>query len=71
MEIIFGTKRQRDIAELMWEAETMPEVLQIVTRFGHDGHVVYNMIVAAALDEEVLKHEEFPQADDVIRRFTL
>lgn len=55
----------------MWEAETMPEVLQIVTRFGHDGHVVYNMIVAAALDEEVLKHEEFPQADDVIRRFTL
>lgn len=55
----------------MWEAETLPEVHKIVTKFGHDGNVVYNMIVAAALDEEVLKQEEFPQADDVIRRFTL
>lgn len=71
MEIIFINKRQRDIAELMWAAETMPEVHQIVTKFGHDGHVVYNMIIAAALDEEVMKHEEFPQADEVIRRFTL
>jgi homoserine acetyltransferase len=71
MEIIFINKRQRDIAELMWAAETLPEVHQIVSKFGHDGHVVYNMIVAAALDESVMKEESFPQVDEIIKKFML
>ena len=71
MEIFFSTKRQRDIAELMWAAEQLSEAQEIMTKYGHDGRVVYNMIIASAIDEDVMKSSEFPQADEVIGRFTL
>jgi hypothetical protein len=51
MEIFFPEKRQRDLAEMMWSVETIEEVHAIIQKHGHEAQVVYEMIVAAALDE--------------------
>jgi hypothetical protein len=51
MEIFFPEKRQRDIADMMWAVETLEEVQAIIDKYGHEAQVVYEMIVAAALDE--------------------
>lgn len=51
MEIFFPEKRLRDIADMMWSVDTLEEVQAIIDKYGHEAQVVYEMIVAAALDE--------------------
>lgn len=51
MEIFFPEKRQRDLAEMMWSVETIEEVHAIIQKHGREAQVVYEMIVATALDE--------------------
>lgn len=51
MEIRFANQTQRNIADLMWEAESLEEVNKIIRVFGHDAVVVYHMITAATFDE--------------------
>jgi hypothetical protein len=49
--IQFKTAEQVKIANMLWSAETMYEVEEIVLLHGHDGLVVYHMILAATYDE--------------------
>lgn len=50
MEITFANKRQVEIADLLWAAETQREVDAVIRTFGHDAVVVQQMIIAAAFD---------------------
>ena len=51
MEIKFQSKTQSKIADLMWNAKDMNEVNKLLTIFGKDGYIVYNMILAHTFDE--------------------
>lgn len=46
------TKDQKIIAECLWnKCQTQKDVDAILHVYGHQAHVVYNMIVAAAMDQ--------------------
>ena len=68
MEIVFANKKQYDIAEMMWAAEKIEEVHTIIQKHGHEAQVVYEMIVAATIDEDVNKNIYFPQVEEIVEK---
>jgi len=67
MELPLQNLDQHRIADLLWVAESYEEVNRILRQFGHDAHVVYNMMIAAAFDPV----EDTGAADKVIQQFRL
>lgn len=65
MEIQFANKRQVEIADLLWSAQSMEEVEKIIRIFDHDARVVYNMILAASFDEV----SDLTEAQQVLGKF--
>lgn len=65
MEILFANKRQVEIADMLWAADTQQEAAAVIRKFGHDAIVVHSMIVAAAFDEI----EDVSDAAHVLRGF--
>lgn len=51
MELQLANKLQHHIADLLWKAKTIPEVKEIITKYGNDAHVVFTMMMAAYFDE--------------------
>lgn len=51
MEIKFENELQVKIADLIWDADSMEDVDNIIAFFGHDGLVVYHMLIAHYFDE--------------------
>ena len=64
MELQLQNAAQHKIADLLWVAQSQQEVNSILRVFGHDAHVVYNMMVAASFDE--VEHTQ--DAERVIQR---
>jgi hypothetical protein len=60
MEIRFANPEQAAIADLMWAARDLTEVQAILNVFGVAADIVYNMIIAASIDEQVAEETEFP-----------
>ena len=63
MELKLQNAAQVKIADLLWVAHSQQEVDSILRVFGHDAHVVYNMMLAATYDQI----EDTPDADRVIK----
>ena len=63
MELRLQNRAQHKIADMLWTAQTQQEVNMILRVFGHDAHVVYNMMLAATFDEVT----DTPDADRVIK----
>jgi len=53
MELMLKTKRQHQIADMLWAAENDFDVNRIMSAYGHDARVVHDMMVAAYLDNVV------------------
>lgn len=51
LKIQLQNKKQFEIADLFWEATDQESVNLILRVFGHDAHVVLNMMIAASMDE--------------------
>jgi hypothetical protein len=64
MELQLQNAAQHKIADLLWVAQSQQEVNSILRVFGHDAHVVYNMMLAATFDQIT----DTPDADRVIQR---
>lgn len=64
MELQLQNAAQVKIADLLWVAQSQQEVNSILRVFGHDAHVVYNMMLAATYDQV----EDTRDADRVIQR---
>lgn len=67
MEIQFKTELQKHIADLMWEAEDIDKVNEIMKVYGREGRVVYDMIMAEYFDDV----EDVELAEDALKKFTL
>ena len=66
IEINGLTDRQKEIADMLWVAETMDQVNNIVEFFGPDGQIVSDMLIAATYDDI----EETTQAAELLKKFT-
>jgi hypothetical protein len=64
IQIVFPEKWQCEIADMLWAAESYDEVQSIIETYGVEAEVVYEMIIAATLDEEDL---DLTLAQEVIR----
>lgn len=51
MELKLQTAEQMKIADLLWAADSMDEVTDILRMFGAPAMVVYELMTAAAFDE--------------------
>lgn len=51
-QITFATPEQVKIADLMWKADSYTEVLSIMSDYGKDGKIVYEMMMAEIFDGE-------------------
>lgn len=49
-QITFATPEQVKIADLMWKADSFDEVLSIMSDYGKDGKIVYEMMMAEIFD---------------------
>lgn len=65
MEIVFANKRQVEIADLLWAADSQKEVDAVIRVFGHDAIVVQQMMIAAAFDQV----EDLDQARNILEKF--
>lgn len=65
MEIRFANEKQCAIADLLWAANTQEEAQVVIKVFGKEAEVVYNMIVAATLDEV----NDVAQAAELLEKF--
>ncbi len=63
MELKLQNALQRQIADLLWVAQTQEEVNVVLKVFGHDARVVYEMMIAATFDQVT----DTPDADRVIK----
>lgn len=61
MELNGLTKRQVEIAELLWQCNDSCDVEQVVELYGTDAAIVRELILAAAIDDCVDEQQEFPQ----------
>lgn len=66
MEIHFSKPIHSKIADMMWAADSLEQVHMIRRAFFIEGEVVYQMIVAAAIDDEVEVEEDFTIANQVL-----
>jgi len=53
MKIKFSNQLQCHIADLLWKTENLEDAMVLAKRFGPDGRVVLDMILAASLDDLV------------------
>jgi len=64
---------QRELADRMWELDSSEEVaafmLSLPRSLRKPAQVVYDMIIAAALDELVAEMPQFPEAEELVDRF--
>lgn len=66
MEIRFANAQQARIADLIWHSNSRAEAQSLVRLFGLDGEIVYSMILAASIDEELQAREEFPEVMEIL-----
>ena len=67
MKIQGLSKRQRQIADLLWVAQTEDELRLIFRLYGDEARVVQDMMVAQGLDEVL----DVDLANNVLDRFRL
>ncbi len=67
MKIQGLSKRQRQIADLLWVAQTDDELRLIFRLYGDEARVVQNMMIAQGLDEVL----DVDLANNVLDRFRL
>lgn len=65
MELVLKSRVQHQIADLLWAAQSQGDVEQILDSFGHDAHVVYQLMIAASIDEV----EDTGLAQEVLSKF--
>lgn len=68
MELQLQNKIQHEIADKLWNAETLEEVEEIIKPYGTDGLIVRDMMLATELDEVVDCDED---TCDYLKKFTL
>lgn len=69
MELHGLTKRQVEIAELLWQCEDSCDVEQVVELYGTDAAIVRELMRASAIDEWVDKQQEFPQVMRFLEKY--
>jgi hypothetical protein len=65
LEIRFANAEQATIADMLWACKELDEVEAILAVFPQ-AQPVYEMIVAAAIDEQVAGDTEFPQVLELL-----
>ena len=66
MRLELATAQQHAIADLLWSAENMEQVQEIIHTYGHVARVVYELMVAAAFDEV----QSTDLAEPILKQFT-
>lgn len=66
MRLELATAQQHAIADLLWSAENLEQVQEIIHTYGHVARVVYELMVAAAFDEV----QTTDLAEPILQRFT-
>jgi hypothetical protein len=51
MQLELATAQQHAIANLLWSAENIEQVQEIIHTYGHVARVVYELMIAATFDE--------------------
>ncbi len=67
MDLRLQNAAQAKIADMLWIAQSQKEVDSILRVFGHDARVVYEMMLAANLDQV----DDTEDADRVIAKFRI
>ena len=66
MNLELKSQHQKILADILWEAEDLDQVQKILRLYGTEAEVVYHMMVAAHLDEQV---SDFDDAISLLARF--
>jgi hypothetical protein len=66
MQLELATAQQHAIADLLWSAENIEQVQEIIHTYGHVARVVYELMIAAAFDEV----QTTDLAEPIMKQFT-
>jgi hypothetical protein len=68
MDLQLKSQHQKILADILWQAEDMNQVEAVLNLYGTEAMIVYHMMVAAHLDEQV---DDFADAFNLLSRFML
>lgn len=58
IEIENLSKRQRELADMLWNCDTHDEMQGIVDKYGVQAMIVRDMIIAAVYDKIIVDHDD-------------
>lgn len=63
------TENQRQIADRLWKCNTIDEVNAQILFEGHDGKLVKELIILAAIDDQTATYESFDEVLDYLEKY--
>lgn len=66
MRLELATAQQHAIADLLWSAENLVQVQEIIHTYGHVARVVYELMIATAFDDV----QTTDLAEPILKQFT-
>lgn len=68
LQIDFKDLHQVALAEQMWNCDSAEQIQKIIDAHGVQAIIVYNMIVAQAIDDQTADDTEFQVAYDILQK---
>lgn len=67
---IFGlTKKQKEIAEILWNCQQIEEVNEVIDQYGHDAELIKTLILIEVSEQHINSEQDCRQARQILSRF--
>ena len=64
------TPYQVELADLIWNCETMSEVSEVIEEHGSEAETIFELIMMEVWDQQVSKMKTYPEADAILAKIS-
>lgn len=64
------TPYQVELADLIWNCETMSEVSEVIEQHGSEAETIFELIMMEVWDQQVSKMKTYPDAEAVFAKIS-
>jgi hypothetical protein len=64
------TSQQKELADLIWNCETMSEVSEVIEEHGSEAETIFELIMMEVWDQQVSKMKTYPEAEAIFAKIS-
>ncbi len=64
------TPNQVELADLIWNCETMSEVSEVIEEHGSEAETIFELIMMEVWDQQVSKMKTYPEAEAIFAKIS-